>query len=181
MSNQEKPKATNWVDEMLGQNLKQIRESKGITQEVIVQKMKEKGFEFFQSTIYNIEKGNRRVSLGEAVALGKCLEVDIEEFTKPKLSDDLALVGALRYGAKLELDAIERALNALNDIRLSASAIKLNLANLQEPEKKYPFGVVPSTPQEIYGPLGEVEVKPALELLDAIHKNTRDIAKFLNV
>lgn len=180
MSNQDKPKATNWVDEMLGQNLKQIREIKGITQDVIVQKMKEKGFEFFQSTIHNIEKGNRRVSLGEAVALGQCLEVNIEELTKPKMSDDLALVGALRYGAKLELDAIERALNALTDIRVSASAMKLNLKNLDEPDKKYPFGAIPSTPEEVYGPLAEVDVKSALKLLEEIHANTRDIANYLN-
>lgn len=181
MSNQDKPKATNWVDEMLGVNLKQIREIKGITQEVIVQKMKEKGFEFFQSTIHNIEKGNRRVSLGEAVALGQCLEVSIEELSRPTMSNDLMLVGALRHGAKLELDAIERALNALTDLRLSASAVKMNLASLEEPEKKYPFGAIPSTPQEVYGPLAEIDVKSALELLNEIHEKTRDIAKFLNV
>jgi transcriptional regulator with XRE-family HTH domain len=68
-------------DQNFARNFKQLREDMGMTQDEIVTRMAHFGFSFHQATVYKIEKGERKVGLGEAMALASCLDTSIEALT----------------------------------------------------------------------------------------------------
>jgi transcriptional regulator with XRE-family HTH domain len=68
-------------DRNFATNFKTLREDMGLTQEDVVAKMAHFGFTFHQATVYKIEKGERKVGLGEAIALAECLDTSIDALT----------------------------------------------------------------------------------------------------
>lgn len=62
-------------------NFKKLREDQGLTQEEVVERLKHFGFTMHQATIYKIEKGERKVSVGEAMALASILDTSVEVLT----------------------------------------------------------------------------------------------------
>lgn len=61
------------VDEHLAANLRQARETQGLSQDELAQRMAERGFGFGQATIWKIEQGKRPVKISELVALADAL------------------------------------------------------------------------------------------------------------
>lgn len=66
------------ADEAFASSLRARREAKGLTQEDLAKHMASRGFDFHQQTIYKIEKGARRVTVGEAVSLAEAVGQPIE-------------------------------------------------------------------------------------------------------
>ena len=64
-------------DEYFASNLRRTREAMGLTQSDMAERMRDRGFPFHQATIYKIEKGDRKVSIGEAMAIAWLLDVSI--------------------------------------------------------------------------------------------------------
>lgn len=67
------------IDAAIALGVRRAREMREQTQATLASAMKRRGHNFQQSTVNKIEAGERRVSIGEAWALSKALDVTIEE------------------------------------------------------------------------------------------------------
>ena len=173
--------STPLVDDLFGGSLKYWRELRDLTQEAITAKMVERGFDFHQSTLYKIESGKRRVLLGEGIALAEILDVPLSRLTEPEVNSEPSLLASLKFGAKLEIDAIHRALNALTDVFTSASTIGLTVSLLEEEtgDKEFDFAGVTATARDFYEPLIYSGVKPAIEELEKLLANSQAVLNYL--
>ena len=168
------------IDTTIGERLKHWRNFLGFTQEEICQGMSARGFEFFQSTIHNIEKGKRRVSIGEAVALAETLGVTLDNLTNPEVTSAPWLVASLSYGARLELVAIRKALEALTEARAAEVGMKNTMTiHKAEIEKVLEFNGKQATPKDFFDPLINKGVKPAIEALEGLLKESEEITLYL--
>lgn len=169
------------VDDIFGGSLKQWRELRDLTQEAVTAKMVERGFDFHQSTLYKIESGKRRVLLGEGIALAEILDVPLSRLTEPDVNSEPSLLASLKFSAKLELDAIDRALNALTDIQTSASALGLTVGYLEEiaGDKEFDFDGTKATARDFYEPLIYSGVKPAIDQLEKLLTESQAVLNYL--
>lgn len=180
MTTTDKHPAPQLIDITIGERLKHWRNVLGFTQEDLCQGMSARGFEFFQSTIHNIESGKRRVSIGEAVALAETLGVTLDILTNPEVTSAPWLVASLSYGARLDLAAIRKALEALTEARAAEVGMKTSMsAHKAETNQQHDFKGVKATPQEFFNPLIETGVKPAIELLEKLLKESTAVAKYV--
>lgn len=69
------------IDQIIGKRIKSWRNFFGASQEDICRGMAARGFEFFQSTVHNIENGKRKVTVGEAVAFAEIFNIDLSKLT----------------------------------------------------------------------------------------------------
>ena len=74
--------------ELIGERIKQYREAKEITQQRMVDELKDKGFVISRETLSKIENGNRSVSAVELSKICDVLGVKIEDILDDK-DDDL--------------------------------------------------------------------------------------------
>lgn len=74
MENQH-PKA----DETFRRRFKETRERVGLSQVEVAQAMQEAGFDFHQQTVYKVETGQRRITIGEAVELSRIVRASVEK------------------------------------------------------------------------------------------------------
>ncbi|MGI5232887.1 helix-turn-helix domain-containing protein [Actinoallomurus sp. CA-142502] len=78
----EPPRET--VDERFADNIRTRREMMGLSQTEVAERMsKEFGHPFHQQTVAKIEKGSRSVRLGEAVALARILDTNVDLLAFP--------------------------------------------------------------------------------------------------
>ncbi len=69
----ESPEMFSEIDKNVAANLRVYRETRGVSQEELAQRMTDRGFGFSQATIWKIEQGKRPVKIGEVVALARAL------------------------------------------------------------------------------------------------------------
>ncbi len=69
----ESPEMFSEIDKNVAANLRVYRETRGVSQEELAQRMTDRGFGFSQATIWKIEQGKRPVKIGEVVALAHAL------------------------------------------------------------------------------------------------------------
>jgi transcriptional regulator with XRE-family HTH domain len=169
------------IDDIFGGSLKQWRELRDLTQEAVTAKMVERGFDFHQSTLYKIESGKRRVLLGEGIALAEILDVPLSRLTEPDVNSEPSLLASLKFSAKLALDALDRALNALTDIQTSASALGLTVGYLEEiaGDKEFDFDGTKATARKFYEPLSYSGVKPVIEQLEKLLADSQAVVNYL--
>ncbi|WP_307223360.1 helix-turn-helix transcriptional regulator [Microbacterium arborescens] len=80
--------------------IKDARTRAGVSQEELARRVRERGFDFQQQTIYKIEKGSRRVSIGEAVALADALDQNLALFAEKDPASRAALRLRIEQQAK---------------------------------------------------------------------------------
>ena len=68
---------------LIGANVRRIRESKNLTQLALVDLMHEKGYRMSTAGISKLETQIRKATDIEVIALSKTLEVDIDELFAP--------------------------------------------------------------------------------------------------
>lgn len=66
--------------ERLGENVRAIREARGLSQDDLAREMTDRGWQYYQSTVYKIEHGERKVSFGEAADLAAILGTSLDRF-----------------------------------------------------------------------------------------------------
>lgn len=71
-------------DDAFASALRAERERQGITQGALAAEMKTRGHDFRQQTMARIEKGDRRVSVGEAQDLAAALGTTLDELAPPR-------------------------------------------------------------------------------------------------
>lgn len=100
------------ADTKFAVSLKNVRLMVGMSQAQIADAMKKRGFDFHQSTIGKIERGDRRASIGEAVALADVLRVTLPRllggntdlqsaYAREMAARDVFLDAALKYGRSM--------------------------------------------------------------------------------
>jgi transcriptional regulator with XRE-family HTH domain len=67
--------------ERFGENVRRHRERRELSQDDLAREMADRGWQYYQSTVYKIEHGERKVSFGEAVDLAAILKVTLDRFT----------------------------------------------------------------------------------------------------
>ncbi|MBT2484623.1 MULTISPECIES: helix-turn-helix transcriptional regulator [unclassified Microbacterium] len=81
------------VDKTFGETLREARERKGLSQAALAEEMQQLGFEFQQQTVYKIESGNRKATIGEAAALARALQLpDVTSLVNGKHSLAITLL-----------------------------------------------------------------------------------------
>jgi transcriptional regulator with XRE-family HTH domain len=90
------------ADERFAVNVRETRERLKLSQGEVARRMAERGFPFYQQTIRRIEEGRRKVSVGEAKALGQILKTPMERLTWPRREAEAAevldiLIGGARH------------------------------------------------------------------------------------
>ncbi|EJG1286781.1 helix-turn-helix transcriptional regulator [Vibrio parahaemolyticus] len=68
------------IQNVTGLKIKEIRKSKGITQEVMVARLQSSGFDMTRSTYSKVELQLRQVRDIELIAFAKALNVDVGDF-----------------------------------------------------------------------------------------------------
>lgn len=69
------------AEDRLAANLTPMLERRGLTQEQLATAMTLQGYSWHASTVYKVVNGKRKVSLGEAMALARVLEVSLDALT----------------------------------------------------------------------------------------------------
>lgn len=109
------------IDRELGENVRRVRESIGLSQASLAAKMQALGFDFQQQTIYKIESGNRKVTVGEATALA----------TTMKLRDVGVLTRSSRgLAVTLRTYPVEKAYEDLEDVAMRLVQAQIDLARM---------------------------------------------------
>lgn len=66
------------ADDSFGSAVRNARESAAMTQVQLADAMRERGFDFHQQTVYKIEAGRRKVTVGEALAIAELVAVPLD-------------------------------------------------------------------------------------------------------
>lgn len=100
------------LDTAIGEAVKSARLKAGISQQAIADAMTFRGFDFHQPTVGKIERGERRVTIGEAFALADVFGMDLELFlgvhSSPDMSTMLRSHQGLADAMRLLEEAVER-------------------------------------------------------------------------
>lgn len=81
------------VDEAIASHVLSARERAGMSQAELAREMANRGHDFRQQTIYKVETGKRRVTIGEAVDLAASLGIDLDRLIA---GDSFAISGEIR-------------------------------------------------------------------------------------
>jgi transcriptional regulator with XRE-family HTH domain len=69
------------VSARIGENVRVLREARGLSQDDLAREMSALGWQYYQSTVYKVEHGERKVSAGELVDLAAVLKTSLDRFT----------------------------------------------------------------------------------------------------
>lgn len=137
------------IDEVFGQNVREARVERGLTQEAVARQMQERKFDFHQATVYKVESGRRSVSVGEAFALAEILGDELSSIVRRRQDPLPQLTLQLDLKALRILEQLERLVRAVHDVddELDELLTKAAAADVQ---------YEPTAPLvERYGPLRE--------------------------
>ena len=98
------------IDANFGSRLKSAREKREMSQVHLAESMRPYGFDFTQQTIYKIEAGHRKVTVGEATALAKALGLwSVADLSRGEGSLQVSLmIGLVDIGYREFYDAGQR-------------------------------------------------------------------------
>ena len=100
----------------IGKKIKENRELKNITQQDMVEYLKEKQISMSRETLSKIENGNRSVSALELQAITEIFQINIEQILKDE--DDDNLITLFRKNTNLEEESLKEIEN-IQDIIVS--------------------------------------------------------------
>jgi len=115
------------LNDLFANRLREVRERQELSQDELARRMRARGHDFRQQTIYKIETGNRRVIISEAVDLAEALGYTFDDFIEhagtPNLSAALERLDFTREELQASALRYERAL--LRVAQLADSAEQL--------------------------------------------------------
>jgi len=99
------------IDHYVAVNVRELRERRGLSQGELARRMIDQGFGFTQATVWKIEAGQRSVKVGEAVALGRALELASwpQLAERPEISQHRAELEAADRDAREAYEALRAA------------------------------------------------------------------------
>lgn len=107
--------------EEIGEKIKLIRESKGLSQTTVAEELTSKGIKISRETLSKIENGNRTISIIEIKMLAEVLNVSTDDFFGEEDEQEENLVTLFRKKKKSELNEKEK--NYLSDIQMMVKGL----------------------------------------------------------
>jgi transcriptional regulator with XRE-family HTH domain len=147
------PASTVTSDSIFGSRLRYSREAAKLTQETLADSMQSRGFDFSQATIYKIENGKRKVSIGEALALAEIVASDITALTATGDQDLVVLAQDMRSHARNFFLTIETADAVAIDLGNQSMYLRIAIEDFEKtfgPDKTFDFGGRLTTPRAFY-------------------------------
>lgn len=95
------------TSEVIGKRIRDIRENKKISQQLIADKLKELGISMSRETLSKIENGNRTVSAVELKAICSVLDVDVETLLEDNEDDSLVTLFRKRNMSEETIKSVE--------------------------------------------------------------------------
>lgn len=121
-------------DEAFADLFKAQRAQSGLSQEDVAKAMTGQGYDFHQQTIYKIESGKRRVSVGEAIALAAAIKVHVNTLMwQPAEEESFSLAEELRDEVAHLVDEVDHIGSRLEGLTRSTSRIT-GLLSQMEPD-----------------------------------------------
>ncbi len=114
-------------DEVFGSALRKARERRGMTQAELAEEMHYRGFDFQQQTIYKIEAGKRKVTVGEGIALADILAVPLEMMIEADNSSLRSLALVARGAAEQVVAGLAEDAYSLAQSRESFQVLRAHL------------------------------------------------------
>lgn len=86
--------------ERIRNQLRDLRETLNLSQEIVADRMRARGFRFTQSTVYKIEAGLRNVSVIEACALAQIYGIPVDDLGMGtnEMTDEYTIIMVFRVG-----------------------------------------------------------------------------------
>jgi transcriptional regulator with XRE-family HTH domain len=115
------PGAFQDLDQKIAANLRAYRESHGLSQDELAQRMTDRGFGFSQATIWKIESGQRPVKASELAAFADALGIISVSFLleEPAMASHDARLGLLTRRARESYGALKAAAAAYLEVQLN--------------------------------------------------------------
>lgn len=104
-------------DEVFADAVRMARERADMTQAELAEEMRLRSFDFQQQTIYKIESGKRKVSIGEGVAISDILSVPIEMMIETDVTSLRALAATARSTASDLMEQLWQTAYSLGQIK----------------------------------------------------------------
>lgn len=95
------------TSEIIGGRVKDFREDKKISQQLMVDKLKDLGISMSRETLSKIENGNRTVSAVELKAICSVLDVDVEILLEDNEDDSLVTLFRKRNMSEEAIKSVE--------------------------------------------------------------------------
>ncbi|GAA1700302.1 hypothetical protein GCM10009792_20580 [Microcella alkalica] len=103
-----------------------------MTQAQLAEEMKYRGFDFHQQTVYRIESGKRKVTVGEALALSELVEVPLDVLAARSEDSLQRRRQTLRFMARQTVQYIEEVAAAAEEAKEKQSELRDSAALLDK-------------------------------------------------
>lgn len=131
------------IDDEFGEALRIARQAKGVTQEELADAVERMGIKLSQATIGKIERGERKVTVGESYALSRALRIYDGELVR-----GIAAATALALAEKLERLRAE-AKDALHVFESAQALVEAQAHQLPESERATLQGAIRETIEDL--------------------------------
>lgn len=162
------------IDDQFGARFLAVRKASGASQEAIVERIERDGVKLHVTAIGKIERGERRVTVGEAVALARCFDLTIDQMLGLEGALDVSrtVLDAARLSLTREIGAFYRAYAQ----HLAAAIAQIDELSPDETARAHaelylytPARVVALTnPDSLRGDLLALDADPAERLAGAV-------------
>lgn len=142
-------------DDVFASSFRVARTQRGLSQADVTLGMIAQGFDWNQTTVSKVERGQRRVTVGEAVALAKMVDSTVDHLGSIDRTSIDYKMHMIQSRALYALIALDQAVDAARTFTEAHLDLVSALADLGDDEKRIRMplegGVV--SPLEFYGPL----------------------------
>ena len=116
------------IDDLFGQRFAEARKGRGFSQEAIVLELEKRGYPLHLTAVGKIERGQRRVTVGEAAALADALDYTLDTLIGGQGKLLSAHAVGTRERQRLSTQAHTYA-DAMLDIAVAADSVKLRVVD----------------------------------------------------
>jgi transcriptional regulator with XRE-family HTH domain len=121
------------TSEIIGGRIKSFRENKKISQQLMVDKLKDLGISISRETLSKIENGNRTVSAVELKAISTVLDLDIETLLEENEDDSLVTLFRNRNMNEEAIKSVESLQEMIIDFMNQKKILNTNTTTNLEP------------------------------------------------
>lgn len=106
---------------------REARERRGLSQDRVALDMQRMGFDFHQPTVYKIEKGIRKVTVGEAVALAEIVEEPVDSLVNRTPDSPESLANEVRRAARDLVETFDSMLGSVQFAHVQQMTLQARL------------------------------------------------------
>ncbi len=137
---------------------REARERRGLSQERVATDMQRMGFDFHQPTVYKIEKGLRKVTVGEAVALAEIVGEPVDSLVNRTPDTPESLANEVRRASRDLVETLEDAVGVMAVARAQQKALQARIEEYAKSPTAFAQWQSQNVPlNEVWAVLGDFE------------------------